>query len=76
MKAAIVFGRGDMSLLLLIIIFSYGVFFLFLLLLLVVYSPPRVKSCLLTSISHNKDEYYLLSASFCTMECVLKPITS
>ena len=27
MKAAIVFGRGDMSLLLLIIIFSYGVFF-------------------------------------------------
>ena len=27
MKAAIVFGRGDMSLLLLIIIFSYGDFF-------------------------------------------------
>ena len=74
MKAAIVFGRGDMSLLLLIIIFSYGDFFL--LLILVVYSPPRVKSCLLTSISQNKDEYYLLSASCCTMECVLKSITS
>ena len=61
MKAAIVFGRGDMSLLLLIIIFSYGGFFF--LLILVVYSPPRVKSCLLTSISHNKDEYYLLSVA-------------
>ena len=72
MKAAIVFGRGDMSLLLIIIIFSYGVFFL----LLVVYSPPRVKSCLLTSISHNKDEYYLLRAGCCTMECVLKSKTT
>ena len=70
MKAAIVFGRGDMSLLLLITIFSYGDFF-FLLLILVVYSPPRVKSCLLTSISHNKDEYYLLSVGCCTMEQVL-----
>ena len=68
MKAAIVFGRGDMSLLLLFIIFSYRSFFFLLLLILVVYSPPRVKSCLLTSISHNKDEYYLLSVGCCTME--------